>query len=513
MAGATEFQILKIYNSDYQFDLMEELMEKGHIDRKDALNPDFWKENQDMPMRLTKYKSLIGDLTIHPLFNVNWILKYPYLQWSTSTVSLCLRSLNEIQQLARFSPRHLRFGRCGLSNNRKLKFEWIEAFPNKKWCFSGLDGMSTVPNFSVEWLARKRNIPQLSHKKWHMNNFGISMFCRNLSCKMIDEIEKGCWTDDMQNKLCWGAYGLSVNPSLTLDIIKKFHNRAWDWKRVQANKQFHLEWIPYIPPSERLEPVYHAYAYLRMGAAIKEGFVSSDMVQKLLPIYGPSKMLSVLKPLLPADFTDLYLHCVVLKVVVETVAQYSSRLYYTCPNLVPRILKSVDWSDPGVVNLFNHKFPLPPNVYPSFQLDWIRLYSFTQWHFGAHINYGLSSNRNLDIAWIEAYPDKPWDFGFGGVSSAPLLKLHWILKYPQKPWSPSSLVRHANFTLEWCPELQRLGILSPSWKMRFVNTTTLFTDVIRQRKQRLVYHLWCCKQILNKRFPDLLVAHIKTFLF
>ena len=513
MAGATAFRLLKKYNPDYQFDLMEELMDKGHIDRKDALNPDFWKENQHMPMRLTKYKSLIGDLTIHPLFNVKWILKYPYLQWSTSTVSLCVRSLEDVQTLARLSPRHLRFGRCGLSNNRKLEFEWIEAFPNKKWCFSGLDGMSTVPNFSVDWLRRKRNIPQLAHKKWHMNNFGISMFCRNLSCEMIDAIEKGCWSDDIQNKLCWGAYGLSANPSISLDIIKKFHTRGWDWKRVQANRQFHLEWVPYLPWSELLEPVRCAYAYMRLGAAIQQGFVAADRIPKLLQLDSPDEILTALKPLLPSNFAGLYLHRAVLRLVVETVGYSSNHLYYACPNLVPRIANSVDWSDPQVVRLFAGKFPISPNLLPSFQLNWIHLYSSTDWHFGAHINYGLSSNPNLDLTWIQAYPNQPWNFGFGGISSAPSLQLHWITSYPNKFWSSCSIVRHANFTLDWCPELQRLGILSCSWKMRYVNTATLFTEVIRRRKRRLVYHLWCCNQILNKQFPDLLVAHIKTFLF
>ena len=46
----------------------------------------------------------------------------------------------------------------------------------------------------------------------------------------------------------------------------------------------------------------------------------------------------------------------------------------------------------------------------------------------------LSSNRAIKPEFIEKHIEKPWDWGFNGISINPNITSEFIEKYKEKPW-------------------------------------------------------------------------------
>ena len=49
---------------------------------------------------------------------------------------------------------------------------------------------------------------------------------------------------------------------------------------------------------------------------------------------------------------------------------------------------------------------------------------------------------------IEKYPDKPWEWGYAGISNNPNLTIEIIEKYPSKPWDWTEISSSQNITME-----------------------------------------------------------------
>jgi hypothetical protein len=48
---------------------------------------------------------------------------------------------------------------------------------------------------------------------------------------------------------CWGQYGISSNPNLTLEWIEKYPDKEWDWgyQGISSNPNFTIKWIEKYP--------------------------------------------------------------------------------------------------------------------------------------------------------------------------------------------------------------------------------------------------------------------------
>ena len=129
-------------------------------------------------------------------------------------------------------------------------------------------------------------------------------------------------------------------------------------------------------------------------------------------------------------------------------------------------------------------------------------------------NDGLSSHRNFDLSWVERFPEKPWDFGFGGVSSAPKLCLEWIMRMPGAGWSMSGISANANFAFGWVPELLRLGVFAPGWASNMrLNNRMYFQEDIEKRARRRRHDLFLLANVCSRRnVRGLLARRCATFL-
>ena len=95
---------------------------------------------------------------------------------------------------------------------------------------------------------------------------------------------------------------------------------------------------------------------------------------------------------------------------------------------------------------------------------------------------GISVNPSLTIEFIEKYPDKPWAFGWSGISQNPLNGgIEEIYnKYPNKGWYFSILSDN------------------PSITMKFIENNIDKFDFYYLSQNKFTYHNKIVKQIFEK---------------
>ena len=66
------------------------------------------------------------------------------------------------------------------------------------------------------------------------------------------------------------------------------------------------------------------------------------------------------------------------------------------------------------------------------------------WNWGWN---GISRNPNITMEIIEKHPEKPWDWN--GISRNPNITMEFIERYPEKPWSWYWISKNPNITMEF----------------------------------------------------------------
>lgn len=456
------------YDPLYEFNLIEELVYHGvvrpHLNSHEPRGTEALKAFQSGNKLLR--------LSSHPRFCVDFVLRYPTLPWSASSVSSNVRNLRELIKIHRAFPQLLFFGRGGLSSNPHVDITWVEAFPDEGWCLHALDGLSSAPRFCFEWVERLGQMGGLVRPgNIMLGNFGVSRYSVGLS---LDDLE------EYQDLLAWGIFGLSENPSLDVSWLRRFPDKPWCWKCVQRNPNFCLSWLPCVPEGERL----------------------SSLLQHPVPDDLQTE------PLLhQSQYSE--------EVCRFLIAVADNRSLYSWPPCVLRLLKSWDVSRCVLAPQLEALPGDDPNIYDRFDITWVERFPSTNWIFGVAPSVGgLSSHRNALPHWIARYPTKAWDFGFGGLSSAPRLRLSWILDMPSAGWSQCGILSNPSFSFDWVPHLLRIGILSESWPSNMrLNSRMHFSNDIQGRHARKRRALWTlCKRLHRGGVYGLLARRVAAYL-
>ena len=440
-----------MYDPLYEFNLIEELVRHG------VLQPQPVGHDPRGTEALKAFQSgnKLLRLSSHPHFSVDFVVRYPTLPWSASSVSSNIRSLRELLELHRVFPQLLFFGRGGLSSNPHVDITWVEAFPNEGWCLHALDGLSSAPRFRVGWIPRLQKIRTLLRPgNIMLGNFGVSRYSAGLR---LDDLEQN------QDLLAWGLFGLSENPSLEESWLRRFPDKPWCWKCVQKNPRFRLSWLSSVP-EENLLPC---------------------LLQHPVP-----KQLQTDPPVHQSEYT--LEACRFLSTVATT------RAVYSWPPCVLQLLKSWNVARSMLAPQLEELPGDDPNIYDRFDISWVDQFPSTNWIFGIAPSVGgLSSHRNARAHWVARYPTRAWDFGFGGLSSAPHLRLSWILDMPSAGWSQCGILSNPNFSFDWVPHLLHKGILSGGWASNMrLNSRMHFSNDIQGRHNRKQRALWnLCKRL------------------
>lgn len=77
-------------------------------------------------------------------------------------------------------------------------------------------------------------------------------------------------------------------------------------------------------------------------------------------------------------------------------------------------------------------------------LEWLQEFPDKPWNWRL-----LSQCRNFDISWIKELPDKPWRFDVIGGENMKKFRIDWIELYPDQDWDFTVISRNPNFDISW----------------------------------------------------------------
>jgi hypothetical protein len=78
----------------------------------------------------------------------------------------------------------------------------------------------------------------------------------------------------------------------------------------------------------------------------------------------------------------------------------------------------------------------------NFDISWVIKYQYKDWNWCV-----ISASKNLDVSWINAFPNKDWNWFF--VSKAPKLTIDWLVNNPNYTWYWDIVSEHPNFDIDW----------------------------------------------------------------
>ena len=136
-------------------------------------------------------------------------------------------------------------------------------------------------------------------------------------------------------------------------------------------------------------------------------------------------------------------------------------------------LEIIVWSPDEILVIFipfGLLFQDDISKHPNLQLKWIERFPEKKWDW-----FEISRNPNLELSWIERFPEKKWDWF--EISRNPNLELSWIERFPEKKWDWFEISRNPNLELSWIErfpekkwdwfEISRNPNLELSWIERF----------------------------------------------
>ena len=157
------------------------------------------------------------EIYLSPYLEIEWIEKYPDLDWVWGT-----------------DPQNIYGYDYGKSLGKKESFDiyWVELYPDKPWNFN--NDISMNPNLDISWIQK---YPDQNWNWWtigHSNNFNIS------------------WLEYLQNVLVddfWNSLGF--HERFSLDWVRKYPNCPWNWDSINKNfnflRKFKIEYYEEFP--------------------------------------------------------------------------------------------------------------------------------------------------------------------------------------------------------------------------------------------------------------------------
>jgi len=84
---------------------------------------------------------------------------------------------------------------------------------------------------------------------------------------------------------------------------------------------------------------------------------------------------------------------------------------------------------------------------PNLQLEWIEKFPDKDWNWKEISDVHVKYTKKIKFEWIEKFPEKKWDWGC--ISCHENLRLEWIEKFPEKKWDWKEILNHPNLSLDW----------------------------------------------------------------
>ena len=231
----------------------------GGLSENPSITQEFILKYIDKPWKWGLYCSLATNPVVTPDFLEHIMEHYPHIKFLWRCGGLSSNKSITSEFVLKHIARPWNWGVFGLSKNPAIKPEFVEYimknnnYPYIKW-YWGKNGLSSNPSITPEFIIRhldeewcwnggKESLsanpavtpdflefimfistqysiekPQNKHFEYYMNYY--NKFAPSNSNLSIE--------------LTWG-YGVSLNPSITLEFIKTHLDQEWNWRELSSN--------------------------------------------------------------------------------------------------------------------------------------------------------------------------------------------------------------------------------------------------------------------------------------
>lgn len=342
--------------------------------------------------------------------------KYPNFCWNWYTLSG--RSIITLEFVKKHIDKPWDWRR--LVKNPKFTLEWLDEFHDNIRLWGAYD-ICGSPNFDMSW------VDKYPDKQWNSEDADIRRGYQKYMCKnpnlTID------WLRNHPDRDWWPD--ISCNPNITLEILLEFSDKNWDWQKLTVNPNLDITWFQQLPDKPWDMDVfydlemdsYHRYRNFNPGWTLAYPYPGDDMGYVLSCIID--------HPQFELDWIDQYPQ---LEWDVMTFS-YSSNIRDIVERYPDR-------------RLYNYEH-VSSNKHIDF--EFFKAHQNENWYYGMEYHpvrgQSLSTNPNMTMEWIDAFPDKPWDWMY--LSQTIKMDLTWFRKHLDKPWNWSWLSKNPSITLEW----------------------------------------------------------------
>jgi hypothetical protein len=214
----------------------------------------------------------------------------------------------------------------------------------------------------------------------------------------------------------WGRWGLSKNPSITLELIEKNLDKSWNWATLSGNQVITPDFIEQYPDKD-----WDYYNHLSSNQSITPEFIESHFYDNTY-FMNPNPTNRR-----PTRWSFLEL----------------SRNPAMNPEFIERHPHQMwNWGKNGI------------SSNPSITQELIERHPEKSWDYSRD---GLSRNPVITPEFVKRNPEKHWDYGISGLSSNPSITPEYVLE--------------TLTTSSWCFRSNGMGLLSnPGMTLECIDT-------------------------------------------
>ena len=392
-----------------------------------------------------------SNLHTHPNFKLEWVYHYSFENWDWGALTFIIGK------------------------------DFIQQFPNKSWDKKYLIQNNILTEIMTENYKEYIDYPikhnlniynYINSIEYYEKYVTNEKDLNDISCKVPLEIVLK-YPDRPWD---WGRKGLSCNPNLTLEFIKKFREKPWC---ISYSNGYYDDSIKELNQNDvckynykvNSSGIYNYYnkdtLLLYSGLSFHKNF-SIDWVKEL-PEFGGDWVLDNSKQHITYwhNSNDHLKYFMINNIIV-----HQSHFNISWIKMFP----DRDWDFEELTDNSN------------LDMSWIEQYPFENWSF-KKLSYNrtltpefiakfihrdwdfniLSSHRDISLDLVERYI-KNWNWGVNGLSCSNHIHLDFIMKYQDKLWDWSTLTNSKHFDIYWVRVLP-----NKPWDFSVISKMNTFT--------------------------------------
>lgn len=277
------------------------------------------------------------------------------------------------------------------------------------------------------------------YKPWDWGDNGLSSNLSMVNVEFVEEFNNKAWN--------WGKYGFSSNPAITSEFVEHFINKDWNWEILSKN--------PGITPKFVEKYIDKPWEWGGHGLSLNINMAKIDFVKRYKDKnwnWG-NRGFSFNKGLTD-DFVEEFIN----KEWAWNIFGLSSNSSIT-PEFIDKHI-DLPWN----FDVLSRNTSIKPYL--------VEKYINKEWNWEQ-----LSRNSSMvNINFVRKFKDKPWQWGSNGFSSNKGITIEFFNEFNNKPWSISwGLSENSAVTLNLIEKNITLGW---NWEYLSLNPNITFDFIV-----------------------------------